>query len=127
MPEISKKGHNMPQSPIRKLVPYAEEATKKGKKVYYLNIGQPDIKTPTIAMNAIRSSSLDILAYSRSEGSEEYRKKIVKYYLPVDNATTSLTPHCSAAWITFSAPSTLVRIHSVGLYSAVSTCLIAAA
>ncbi len=81
MPEISKKGHNMPQSPIRKLVPYAEEATKKGKKVYYLNIGQPDIKTPTIAMNAIRSSSLDILAYSRSEGSEEYRKKIVKYYL----------------------------------------------
>jgi aspartate aminotransferase len=71
----------MPQSPIRKLVPYAEEATKKGKKVYYLNIGQPDIKTPTIAMNAIRSSSLDILAYSRSEGSEEYRKKIVKYYL----------------------------------------------
>ena len=73
MPEISKKGHNMPQSPIRKLVPYAEEATKKGKKVYYLNIGQPDIKTPTIAMNAIRSSSLDILAYSRSEGSEEYR------------------------------------------------------
>ena len=81
MPEISKKGHNMPQSPIRKLVPYAEEATKKGKKVYYLNIGQPDIKTPTIAMNAIRSSSLDILAYSKSEGSEEYRKKIVKYYL----------------------------------------------
>ncbi|RCT55435.1 pyridoxal phosphate-dependent aminotransferase [Winogradskyella sp. KYW1333] len=81
MPEISKKGHNMPQSPIRKLVPYAEEATKKGKKVYYLNIGQPDIKTPTIAMNAIKSSSLDILAYSRSEGSEEYRKKIVKYYL----------------------------------------------
>ncbi|MCA0151779.1 pyridoxal phosphate-dependent aminotransferase [Winogradskyella vincentii] len=80
MPEISKKGHNMPQSPIRKLVPYAEEANKKGKIVYYLNIGQPDIKTPTIALDAVKVHSLDILAYSRSEGSEEYRMKIAKYY-----------------------------------------------
>jgi len=70
----------MPESPIRKLVPYAEEAHKKGKTVYYLNIGQPDIKTPKIALDAIKSSSLDILAYSRSEGSEEYRKKIAAYY-----------------------------------------------
>ena len=80
MPKISKKGLNMPQSPIRKLVPYAEEANKKGKTVYYLNIGQPDIKTPTIALDAVKVHSLDILAYSRSEGSEEYRKKIAKYY-----------------------------------------------
>ncbi|MAB49987.1 MAG: aspartate aminotransferase [Flavobacteriaceae bacterium] len=81
MPKISEKGINMPESPIRKLVPYAEEAHKQGKTVYYLNIGQPDIKTPTIALDAVKVHSLDILAYSRSEGSEEYRKKIAKYYL----------------------------------------------
>ena len=80
MPKISKKGLDMPESPIRKLVPFAEEAHKKGKTVYYLNIGQPDIKTPTIAIDAIKSSTIDILAYSRSEGSESYRKKIAKYY-----------------------------------------------
>ena len=80
MPKISRKGVNMPESPIRKLVPYAEEAHKQGKTVYYLNIGQPDIKTPTIALDAVKVHSLDILAYSRSEGSEDYRKKIAKYY-----------------------------------------------
>jgi aspartate aminotransferase len=80
MPQISKKGINMPQSPIRKLVPYAEEAHKQGKTVYYLNIGQPDIKTPTIALDAVKIHSLDILAYSRSEGSENYRMKIAEYY-----------------------------------------------
>ena len=80
MPTISKKGINMPESPIRKLVPYAEEAHKKGKTVFYLNIGQPDIKTPTVALDAIKSNTLDILAYSRSEGSEQYRIKIAEYY-----------------------------------------------
>jgi aspartate aminotransferase len=80
MPTISKKGVNMPESPIRKLVPYAEEAHKQGKTVYYLNIGQPDIKTPKVALDAIKESSLDILAYSRSEGSENYRMKIAEYY-----------------------------------------------
>lgn len=70
----------MPQSPIRKLVPYAENAHKQGKTVYYLNIGQPDIKTPQIALDAVKVHSLDILAYTRSEGSEEYRKKIAGYY-----------------------------------------------
>ena len=70
----------MPESPIRKLVPYAEEAHKQGKTVYYLNIGQPDIKTPKVALDAIKESSLDILAYSRSEGSENYRMKIAEYY-----------------------------------------------
>jgi len=80
MPTISKKGINMPESPIRKLVPYAEEAHKQGKTVYYLNIGQPDIKTPTIALDAVKTHSLDILAYSRSEGSENYRMKIAEYY-----------------------------------------------
>ena len=80
MPKISKKGHKMPSSPIRKLVPYAEQASKDGKKVYYLNIGQPDIKTPQVALDAIKSNDLDILAYSRSEGSENYRTKIANYY-----------------------------------------------
>ena len=74
----------MPQSPIRKLVPYAEKAYKQGKTVYYLNIGQPDIKTPQIAMDAVRVHSLDILAYTRSEGSEDYRKKIADYYKKKD-------------------------------------------
>ncbi|MBV7269976.1 pyridoxal phosphate-dependent aminotransferase [Winogradskyella luteola] len=80
MPKISKKGINMPQSPIRKLVPFAEQAEKQGKTVYYLNIGQPDIKTPQIALDAVKVHSLDILAYSRSEGSENYRTKIADYY-----------------------------------------------
>lgn len=80
MPTISQKGLSMPESPIRKLVPYAEEAYKKGKTVYHLNIGQPDIKTPEIALDAVRVHSLDILAYTRSEGSDEYRQKIAKYY-----------------------------------------------
>lgn len=80
MPTISKKGTKMPESPIRKLVPYAEAAHKQGKTVYYLNIGQPDIKTPEIALDAVRHHMLDILAYTRSEGSEGYRIKIADYY-----------------------------------------------
>jgi len=80
MPTISRKGQLMPQSPIRKLVPFAEEATKKGKSIYYLNIGQPDIKTPKAALDAVKEISLEVLAYTRSEGSEEYRRKIATYY-----------------------------------------------
>ncbi|SDR95892.1 aspartate aminotransferase [Formosa sp. Hel1_31_208] len=80
MPTISKKGLSMPESPIRKLVPYAEEAYKKGKTVYHLNIGQPDIKTPQIALDAVKIHSLDILAYTRSEGSEAFREKLANYY-----------------------------------------------
>lgn len=80
MPTISKKGYDMPASPIRKLVPYKEEAIKNGKHIYHLNIGQPDIKTPEIALNAVKQNDIDILSYSRSEGSETYRKKLAKYY-----------------------------------------------
>ena len=80
MPSISNKGKLMPQSPIRKLVPYAEDAKKRGIKVYHLNIGQPDIKTPAVALNAIKNNTLEIVAYSRSEGSEEYRTKLAAYY-----------------------------------------------
>ncbi|MFK7832286.1 MAG: pyridoxal phosphate-dependent aminotransferase [Winogradskyella sp.] len=80
MPTISNKGIHMPESPIRKLVPFAEEAQKQGKHIFYLNIGQPDIKTPQVALDAIKNSNLETLAYSRSEGSESYRTKIAGYY-----------------------------------------------
>ncbi|WP_276392817.1 pyridoxal phosphate-dependent aminotransferase [Eudoraea chungangensis] len=80
MPTISKKGVNMPQSPIRKLVPYAEEAKKKGIEVIHLNIGQPDIKTPKQALDAVKNNSLEVLAYSRTEGSDAYREKLSNYY-----------------------------------------------
>lgn len=80
MPKISNKGLLMSQSPIRKLIPYAEDAKKRGVKVFHLNIGQPDIKTPQVALDAVKNNTLEVLAYSRSEGSEEYRTKIADYY-----------------------------------------------
>ncbi|NNC49800.1 MAG: pyridoxal phosphate-dependent aminotransferase [Flaviramulus sp.] len=101
MPSISKKGQLMPQSPIRKLAPYAEQAVKNGKSIYYLNIGQPDIKTPKIALDAVKVHSLDILAYTRSEGSEDYRKKIANYYatknIPVNHNDIIVTTGGSEA------------------------------
>jgi aspartate aminotransferase len=80
MPVISVKGSQMPASPIRKLVPYAEAAKKKGIHVYHLNIGQPDIPTPKVALEAIKNTDIEILEYSRSEGSDEYRTKLAAYY-----------------------------------------------
>ncbi|MDT0608415.1 pyridoxal phosphate-dependent aminotransferase [Croceitalea rosinachiae] len=80
MPKISSKGRLMPASPIRKLVPYAEEAKKKGINVIHLNIGQPDIKTPKVALDAVRNHKIEVLAYSRTEGSDNYREKIANYY-----------------------------------------------
>lgn len=80
MPLISTKGNLMPESPIRKLVPYAENAKKRGTKVYHLNIGQPDIKTPQVALDAIKNNTIQVLSYARSEGSEEYRTKLASYY-----------------------------------------------
>lgn len=70
----------MPASPIRKLVPYAEAAKKKGIRVYHLNIGQPDIETPKMVLDAVRHSDFKILEYSHSAGNESYRKKLVEYY-----------------------------------------------
>ena len=70
----------MPASPIRKLVPYSEEAKRKGRKVYHLNIGQPDIPTPEVALNALRNINLKVLEYSHSAGNESYRRKLVAYY-----------------------------------------------
>lgn len=70
----------MPPSPIRKLVPYAEAAKKKGVKVYHLNIGQPDIETPKAALDAVRHADFKVLEYSHSAGNESYRRKLVQYY-----------------------------------------------
>jgi aspartate aminotransferase len=80
MPAISEKGKEMPASPIRKLVPYAEEAKRKGRKVYHLNIGQPDISTPEVALNAIRNLDIKVIEYSHSAGNESYRRKLAGYY-----------------------------------------------
>ena len=80
MPKISQKGIAMPESPIRKLVPFAEKAKKAGKKVYHLNIGQPDIKTPELALDAIHNFSNEVVEYSHSAGFESYRKGLASYY-----------------------------------------------
>lgn len=80
MPKISIRGNEMPASPIRKLVPFAEAAKKRGVKIYHLNIGQPDIKTPESAMAAVRNTDLKVLEYSHSAGFESYRRKLVGYY-----------------------------------------------
>ena len=79
----------MPESPIRKLVPYAEDAKKRGTKVIHLNIGQPDIKTPKVALDAVKNNTLEVLEYSRTEGSEVYREKLAKYYAKNDIHVTA--------------------------------------
>jgi aspartate aminotransferase len=80
MPQISQRGAEMPASPIRKLVPFAEAAKREGVKVYHLNIGQPDIETPPAIMEAVRKADIKVLEYSHSAGNESYRKKLVEYY-----------------------------------------------
>jgi aspartate aminotransferase len=80
MPSISDRGKEMPASPIRKLVPYSEEAIRKGRKVYHLNIGQPDIPTPEVALNALRNIDMKVIEYSHSAGNESYRRKLATYY-----------------------------------------------
>ena len=77
---ISERGSDMPASPIRKLVPYAEAAKRKGTKVYHLNIGQPDIETPPAILDAVRNMNFPVLEYSHSAGNESYRRKLVEYY-----------------------------------------------
>ena len=101
MPKISNKGKQMPESPIRKLVPYSEIAKKKGHKVYHLNIGQPDIKTPEVALNAIKNVDIKVLEYSHSAGFESYRTKLSQYYkdhgLPIDVSDIIITTGGSEA------------------------------
>lgn len=80
MPVIAHRGAQMPPSPIRKLVPFAEAAKKRGIKVYHLNIGQPDIATPPAILDAVRHTDMQVLEYSHSAGFESYRRKLVTYY-----------------------------------------------
>jgi aspartate aminotransferase len=88
MPAISMKGKTMPASPIRKLVPFSEEAKKRGIKVYHLNIGQPDIETPENVLNKIRNTDIKVLEYSHSAGMISYRRKLVDYYKKYNIAVT---------------------------------------
>ncbi|KPK82938.1 MAG: aspartate aminotransferase [Bacteroides sp. SM23_62_1] len=110
MPKISHKGRQMPESPIRKLVPYAEEAKRKGIKVYHLNIGQPDIHTPEIALDAIRNIKNPFIEYSHSAGNESYRRKLAEYYhghgIHVDHTEMLVTAGGSEA-ILFALMSTI--------------------
>jgi aspartate aminotransferase len=80
MPQVSQKGLQMPASPIRKLVPYAEEAKRKGRVIYHLNIGQPDIETPQVVLDHLKNLDLHVIEYSHSAGFESYRKGLAQYY-----------------------------------------------
>ena len=83
MPKIANKGIQMPSSPIRKLVPFADQAKKEGKKIYHLNIGQPDIETPSTMLDAIKNIDFKVWAYTHSEGIPSYREKLAGYYQKV--------------------------------------------
>ena len=89
MPQISIRGNEMPSSPIRKLAPLAEDAKARGVKVYHLNIGQPDLPTPQVALDAIKNIDRRILEYSPSQGYLSYRKKLVDYYAKFDIRLTA--------------------------------------
>jgi aspartate aminotransferase len=110
MPTISRKGQLMPASPIRRLVPYAEEAKRKGRKVYHLNIGQPDIKTPGVAMQAVRQMTEQVIGYTHSAGNESYRRKLATFYqgigIGVDHTEILVTTGGSEA-ISFALMSTV--------------------
>lgn len=101
MPKVSLRGNEMPASPIRKLVPFAEAAKKRGTQIYHLNIGQPDIKTPKAAMDAVRATELEVLEYSHSAGFESYRRKLTTYYkgygVDVDHTQIMITTGGSEA------------------------------
>src|SRR3954466_7518162 len=101
MPKVSHKGSEMPSSPIRKLVPYSDAAKKKGVKVYHLNIGQPDLETPPMFWEKLRSLDIKVLEYCPSNGIESYRKKFADYYnnigIAVDASNFMITEGASEA------------------------------
>ena len=113
---ISNKGKLMPESPIRKLVPFAEKAKQKGVKVFHLNIGQPDIETPPAAIEAVKNSKIKVLAYSKSEGNIELRNKICNYYSKLDikiNNSKHKQPAREPEWYI----ETLICIRTYSLFS----------
>jgi len=109
MPKISARGLRMPESPIRKLVPFAENAKKRGTEVIHLNIGQPDIKTPEIALKAIRNFEPNIVAYSHSAGAQSYREGLAKYYQKVGIAVD----HTNILVTTGGSEAILIALNSI--------------
>jgi len=110
MPQISEKGSAMPSSPIRKLVPYSEAAKSRGVKVYHLNIGQPDIKTPEIALDAVKNMKHSVIEYSHSAGNVSFRKKLAESYKKFDinvNSEEIIVTNGGSEAITISFMSTL--------------------
>ncbi len=110
MPSISRKGRVMPASPIRKLTPFANKAREAGKHIYHLNIGQPDIKTPKVALDAVKNNHIQILEYSPSGGFDSYRKKLAAHYrhradIPIDPDELLITTGGSEA-LTFALAAT---------------------
>ena len=103
MPKIANRGNLMPESPIRKLVPFAEEAKKKGIKVYHLNIGQPDIETPVDALKKLQQTEFHIVEYSHSAGILSYREKVIEYYkrlnISIDIDDIMVTTGASEAFV----------------------------
>ena len=103
MPSISSKGLSMPESPIRKLVPFAEKALKQGKEVLHLNIGQPDIATPVVALEAVKNIGREVIEYSHSAGFLSYRNKLSEYYksvgIDVDSSEILITTGGSEALV----------------------------
>ncbi|MBI3512192.1 MAG: pyridoxal phosphate-dependent aminotransferase [Bacteroidetes bacterium] len=101
MPKLSSKANHMPASPIRKLVPFAEKAKKDGRKIFHLNIGQPDIETPEVMLNAIKNSNIRVIEYTHSAGNESYRTKLAAYYrkfnMPVNTEDIIITTGGSEA------------------------------
>ncbi len=110
MPQVAKRAKLMPPSPIRKLVPYAEDAKKRGIQVYQINIGQPDIKSPQIFMDAFRNHQLDVLPYGHSAGLWEYREALVSYYKRFNihiNSEEILVTHGGSEAIIFAMMATM--------------------
>ncbi|MCK4894363.1 MAG: pyridoxal phosphate-dependent aminotransferase [Calditrichia bacterium] len=110
MPKVAKRAKLMPPSPIRKLVPYAEDAKKRGIQVYQINIGQPDIKSPQLFMDAFRNHQLDVLPYGHSAGLWEYREALVSYYKRFNihiNSEEILVTHGGSEAIIFAMMATM--------------------
>ena len=101
MPSVSQKGSSMPESPIRKLVPYADAAKKRGVKVYHLNIGQPDLETPKMFWDTLKNLDMKVLEYCPSNGIASYREKFAGYYnrigIPVNATDFMITEGASEA------------------------------
>jgi len=116
MPKISSRGQQMPESPIRKLAPLADAAVQRGTKIYYLNIGQPDIESPAVALDAVKQSDLRVLEYSPSPGFASYRAGLAAYYQGIGlqvNASDVIVTSTRAMRSSFPSPTTPTTLVSL--------------